>query len=219
MIVVQHEPQEGPGSLLPLLPPDAQVVRAWQDPIPTEARALLSLGGGMSANDDLPFLRDELRLMRDCISRGAPVLGICLGSQLLSRALGGTVARAARPEIGFYRVRLSADASSDPLFSGAPSSFVAFHWHSDAFTLPPGATPLASSTLTPLQAFRHGRAWGVQFHPEMNAELLRSFIATGSGDLSTAGVDPDSLLSAAPRELPRLADLAAQVFHRWLSLP
>ena len=173
----------------------------------------------MSANDDLGFLRDEVRLIQRCVAEGRPVLGLCLGSQLLAKALGGAVSRAPRREIGFYRVRMLPEALEDPIWSSAPADFVAFHWHGDAFSLPPGAVPLAGSTLTPLQAFRYGpRAWGAQFHPEMDQELLRAFVETGEADLAEAGVEPEALYSAAPRELPRLAQVAGEMFRRWLAL-
>ncbi|HEY2029048.1 MAG TPA: type 1 glutamine amidotransferase [Myxococcales bacterium] len=220
MIVLQHEPLEGPGSLASLLPPGTRIVRAWEEPIPAEADALLVLGGGMSAYDDLPFLRDELALIRRSVDAGKPVLGICLGSQLLARALGGTVARAKQPELGFYRVKLLPDAASDRLFAGAPSSFVALHWHFDAFTLPPGAVPLAGSTLTPLQAFRYGdRAWGVQFHLEMDRALLEAFVESSPGDLNAAAVEVEALWAGADRELHRIETLGKALFTRWLSVP
>jgi GMP synthase (glutamine-hydrolysing) len=216
MMVIQHEPSEGPGSLASLLPHGTRIVRAWEEEIPHEAHSLLLLGGGASAYDDTPINRAELRLIRACISAGGKVLGICLGSQLLSIALGGTVARAPRKEIGFYRVRL--ENEPDPLFGEAPRDFVAFHWHGDAFALPPGAVPLASSTMTPLQAFRLGRAWGVQFHLEMEPALLGKFIETGAADLSEAGVDAEQLIAAAPRECSRLGEIARPLFERFLSL-
>jgi GMP synthase (glutamine-hydrolysing) len=220
VIVIQHEPREGPGSLARLLPPGTRIVRAWEEEIPAEASRLLLLGGGMSVSDDLPFLRAEKTLIQRCVLRGVPVLGLCLGSQLLAAALGGTVSRAPRKEIGFYRVRLLPQAQLDPVCSPSPSDFVAFHWHGDAFSLPPGAVPLAASTMTPLQAFRFGdRAWGLQFHPEMDMELLTAFIETGAADLAEAGVAPDALLTAATRELPRLAQIAAPLFLRFLAVP
>src|SRR6185369_10287030 len=156
VVIVQHEPGEGAGTLAPLLP-GARVVRTFAgDPVPREADALVVLGGGMGAYeaDRLPHLQEEIDLLRSCVERGRPVLGICLGSQLLARALGAEVARAPVKEIGFYRVRLTGEARTDALFAAAPPDFVAFHWHGDAFTLPEGAVPLASSTLTPMQAYR-----------------------------------------------------------------
>src|SRR5262249_31930304 len=150
--------------------------------------------------------------------RGRPVLGICLGSQLLAAALGAEVAPAGHKEIGFYRVRLLPAAREDGLLSGAPESFVAFHWHGDAFALPSGAVPLASTTLTPVQAFRSGaRAWGIQFHLEVDEEVLRAMLQ-GEDELSEAGVDKTLLLQQAARELPRLQAIARGVFQRWTAL-
>src|SRR5256885_8398282 len=220
MIVIQHEPGEGPGTLASLVR-GARLVRTFAgDPIPEEADALVVLGGGMGVyeQDRLPHLADEIRLLQDCVERGRPVLGICLGSQLLAAALGAEVTRAPRKEIGFYRVRLLPAARQDALLSGAPESFVAFHWHGDAFALPAGAVPLASSTLTPLQAFRFGsRAWGLQFHLEVDDEVLRRMLE-GEAELSEEGVDPAHLLEQGARELPRLREIAREVFQRWAAL-
>ena len=220
-VVIQHEPGEGPGTLAPLLS-GASVVRTFAgDAVPGEADALVVLGGGMGVyeQDRLPHLRDELRLLRRCVDAGAPVLGICLGSQLLAAALGGSVARAPAKEIGFYRVRLAEAARDDALFGGAPPDFVAFHWHGDAFTLPEGAVALAGSTMTPLQAFRFGaRAWGVQFHLETDEEVLQAMVDSGAGELSETGVEPELLLTQARRELPRLGETAAGVFARFAAL-
>jgi GMP synthase (glutamine-hydrolysing) len=217
VIVVQHEPGEGAGTLLPHLG-EVQLVRIWAgDPVPRtlgSARGLVVLGGGMGAyeQDRLPHLRDEIALLQAAVAAEKPVLGICLGSQLLAASLGATVAPTGRQEIGWYRVKLA--AADDALFAEAPRDFVAFHWHGDAFTLPPGATPLASSTMTPLQAFRFGaRAWGVMFHLETDADVLGAMVATGGLE-----GDGEVILSAAPRELPRLRAVADGVFARWAAL-
>jgi GMP synthase (glutamine-hydrolysing) len=220
VVIVQHEPGEGAGTLAALFP-GARLVRTFAgDSVPREADALVVLGGGMGAYeaDRLQHLQDEIDLLRSCVDRGRPVLGICLGSQLLAKALGAEVARAPVKEIGFYRVRLTDDARSDPLFAAAPPDFVAFHWHGDAFTLPAGAVPLASSTLTPLQAYRFGsRAWGVQFHLEVDEEVLAAMM-TGEQELLEAGVDPALLRLQAARELPRLRAIASAVFARFAAL-
>jgi GMP synthase (glutamine-hydrolysing) len=220
-VVIQHEPGEGAGTLAPLLN-GARTVRTFAgEAIPDDAEALVVLGGGMGVRDQdrLPYLRDEQRLLRRCVDRGAPVLGICLGSQLLAAALGGNVDKAKAKEIGFYRVRLTAAARDDALFSGAPEDFVAFHWHGDAFTLPDAAVPLAGSTLTPLQAFRFGaRAWGVQFHLETDEAVLQAMVDGGRAELSETGVDAELLHVQARRELPRLREIAAGVFARFAAL-
>jgi len=220
MIVIQHEPGEGPGTLTPFLR-GARLVRPFAgDVVPREPDALVVLGGGMGVAEQhrLPHLADEIQLLRRCLEKDRPVLGICLGSQLLAAAAGAEVAKAEGKEIGFYRVRLTPQARDDELFSAAPTNFVAFHWHGDAFTLPNGAVPLASSTLTPLQAFRCGsRAWGVQFHLEVDEEVLGSMLS-GEAELLEAGVDPARLRAEAERELPRLREIARAVFARWAGL-
>jgi GMP synthase (glutamine-hydrolysing) len=220
MVVLQHEPGEGPGLLAPVLG-DFRLVRAFAgEAVPAEAEALVVLGGGMGAyeQDRFPHLADEVRLLRRCLDRGRPVLGICLGSQLLAQAAGGEVAKAPRAEIGFHEVRLLPASRNDALFSGAPESFVAFHWHFDAFTLPEDAVPLASSALTPVQAFRCGaRAWGVQFHLEVDEDVFGAMMA-GEAELVGAGVAPVALRARAARELPRLREIARGVFGRWAAL-
>jgi GMP synthase (glutamine-hydrolysing) len=219
--VIQHEPFEGAGTLARLLPGHRLVRTFAGEQVPDDAQALVVLGGGMGVSDleRLPHLRDEIQLLQRCVGSGAPVLGICLGSQLLAAALGGSVQRAKAKEIGFYRVRMAAEARDDALFAGAPSSFVAFHWHGDAFALPPLAVPLASSTMTPLQAFRAGaRAWGVQFHLETDAQVLQAMVEGGAAELSEAGVEPELLAAQAQRELPRLQQIAAGVFSRFAEI-
>jgi GMP synthase-like glutamine amidotransferase len=220
MVVLQHEPYEGPGTLAPFLG-DFRLVRTFAgEPVPADADALVVLGGGMGAyeQDRLPHLADEIRLLRRCLDRSRPVLGICLGSQLLAKAAGGEVAKAPQPEIGFHEVNLLPGARTDPPFSGAPESFLAFHWHFDAFTLPREAVPLAASALTPLQAFRCGaRAWGVQFHLEVDEDVFGAMMA-GEPELVRAGVDPVALRTQAARELPRLREIARGVFARWAAL-
>jgi GMP synthase-like glutamine amidotransferase len=160
-----------------------------------------------------------MRLLGDAVRSGTPVLGICLGSQLLAAAAGGAVGKAPRKEIGWHGVQLLPGAEGDALFAPAPRSFPAFHWHGDAFTLPQGAVPLAASTMTPLQAFRIGaRAWGIQFHLETEEGLLEAMLSSGEAELRDAGADPARIRSRAASELPKLRELALAVFGRWAAL-
>ena len=225
VLLIQHEPFEGAGTLRDALSGcDVRVVRTFAgDPVPDGLAdgGLVVLGGAMGVYeaDRYPHLSDEMRLLKAAVRDGLPVLGICLGSQLLAAALGGSVAKAPRKEIGWFEVALLPAAREDPLFAGAPPSFDAFHWHGDAFTLPPGALPLAASSLTPLQAFRMGpRAWGIQFHLETDAQVLAAMLDSGAEEMREAGADPAPIRASAAAGLPRLRELALRIFGRWAEL-
>ncbi len=225
VLVVQHEPSEGPGTLADALSScELRLVRTFaDDPVPRELRedGLVVLGGGMGVYeaDRYPHLRDELRLLAQAARAERPVLGICLGSQLLAAALGGAVGKAPRKESGWHELKLLPGARDDALFEGAPRSFTALHWHGDAFTLPSGAVPLAASSMTPLQAFRAGeRAWGVQFHLETDAQVLEAMLASGESELREAGADAARIRERAEEELARLRELALRIFARWAAL-
>ena len=225
VLVVQHEPFEGPGTLQEALAGcELRLVRTFAgDPVPARLAedGLVVLGGGMGVYeaDRHPHLRDEMRLLQAAVRDGLPALGICLGSQLLAAALGASVAKTPRKEIGWFEVDLLPGATGDALFAGAPASFAAFHWHGDAFALPVRAVPLAATAMTPLQAFRAGaRAWGVQFHLETDRQVLEAMLSSGGEELRDAGADPARIRERAAAELPRLRELALQVFARWAAL-
>ena len=138
-------------------------------PEPNEVEGLVVMGGpmGVYETDKYPFLAHECRLIAELIRRERPVLGVCLGAQLLARALGARVFPGHGPEIGFGSVELTKEGKEDPLFGPSGPSFPVFHWHGDTFELPEGATLLASSTQYPHQAFRFGDyAYALQFHIE-----------------------------------------------------
>jgi GMP synthase (glutamine-hydrolysing) len=225
VLVVQHEPFEGPGTLDEALAGcELRLVRTFAgDPVPASLAedGLVVLGGGMGVYEAerYPYLKDEMRLLHAAAGEGRPLLGICLGSQLLAAALGARVAKAPRKEIGWFEVELLPGASDDALFAGAPASFAAFHWHGDAFALPDGAVPLAATALTPLQAFRAGpRAWGIQFHLETDHQVFEAMLDSGAEEVRDAGADSARIRARAAAELPRLRALALQVFARWSAL-
>jgi len=225
VLVLQHEAFEGPGTLGEALSGcELRVVCTFAgDPVPARLAedGLVVLGGGMGVYeaDRHPHLREEMSLLQDAVRSGRPVLGICLGSQLLAAALGAQVAKAPRKEIGWFEVDLLPGAADDALFAGAPESFAAFHWHGDAFALPAGAVPLAATAMTPLQAFRAGpRAWGIQFHLETDRQVLEAMLTSGAEELRDTGADAARILARAAAELPRLRALALQVFARWAAL-
>jgi GMP synthase (glutamine-hydrolysing) len=225
VLVVQHEPFEGPGTLGEALSGcELRLARTFAgDPVPASLAedGLVVLGGGMGVYeaDRHPHLREEMSLLQAAVRDGRPVLGICLGSQLLAAALGASVAKAPRKEIGWFEVDLLPGATDDALFAGAPASFAAFHWHGDAFALPDRAVPLAATAMTPLQAFRAGpRAWGVQFHLETDRQVLEAMLTCGAEELRDTGADASRIRARAAAELPRLRELAVQVFARWAAL-
>lgn len=137
--------------------------------------ALVVLGGGQNALDDenYPYVPALLDLMRGFVEAGKPVLGICLGSQLLARAYGAQNQIGGAHEFGWCRVALTAEAVDDPVLGGLPEEFPIFEWHDDTFSLPKGAVRLAGSAAVANQAFRIGRAgYGIQFHFEADRPLV-----------------------------------------------
>jgi len=181
LLVVRHVPWEGPHRLLdafegvPVRLVDGLV---GADPLPSldEVCGAVFMGGPMSANDTrrYPRLREELRWLRDAVEAELAVLGICLGSQLLARALGSRILPGPK-EIGFAPVEVLDE--SDPLLAPLAPTSTVLHWHGEVFELPAGATLLARSAATQVQAFRAGSsAWGLLFHAEADLELVERWL-------------------------------------------
>jgi GMP synthase (glutamine-hydrolysing) len=186
-----------------------------------DVAGLIVLGGPFSVYqcDRYPFLRGEMELIRRALELGMPVLGICLGSQLLATVLGGRVQAAKAPEIGWLPIRLEPAARSDRLFRDLPASFVTCVWHGDVFDLPPGAISIARSEMTRCQAYRCGaNAYGLLFHLEMKPEMVAACVSAFEPRLRQAGVDPDHCLAEAAGHLAALAPVAETVFGRWAEL-
>jgi GMP synthase-like glutamine amidotransferase len=180
------------------------------------AAGLIFMGGPMSANDDFAYLRQELEIIRQAVDRGQPVLGVCLGSQLLAKALGARVYRNAAKEIGWFDVHLTDAGGRDPVLSGLDPTETVFHWHGETFDLPDGAVGLAYSRLTRHQAFRVGpNAYGLQFHLEVTPEMISDWCRQDEncGDVREleAPLDPEF-------NKQRLAALSRLVFGRWCAL-
>ena len=156
--VMQHHPVENLGSIADALEGAAlawQYVRTFEgQPVPKDmkgAGGLILMGGpqGVYEADEHPYLKEEMRLIESALKDDRPVLGVCLGSQLLAAALGAKVYKGTRREIGWHPVKLTADARDDRLLKGVPEQFTAFHWHGDIFDLPKDSVTLASSEITP----------------------------------------------------------------------
>jgi GMP synthase (glutamine-hydrolysing) len=136
--------------------------------------AVLVFGGAMHVDQESrhSWLRDEDALLRDLAAHEAPMLGVCLGAQLIAKALGARVGAMPAPQIGWFDVEQTREAADDPVFGGLPRRFSSFQWHSYEFELPPNAVPLASDSAC-LQAYRAGEnAWGIQFHAEVTKESV-----------------------------------------------
>lgn len=155
------------------------VPRRREPPAPLEEYgAVLVFGGAMHVDqeDRFGWLRDELRLIRRLAGDGVPLLGVCLGAQLLAKALDAPVRRMPSPEVGWFDVELSPEAAGDSVFDGLPERFSTFQWHSYSFELPAGAVPLARNDRC-LQAFRAGdSAWAIQFHAEVTREAVGDWL-------------------------------------------
>ncbi len=226
--VLQHVGCEPPGLIERAL--DAAGVRVRRvrcfagEPVPTEmgkAAGLVVMGGPMGVYERAayPFLDHGKGLIEDALSLGRPVLGTCLGSQLLASVLGARVEPGEQTEIGWFEVQLADEARRDALFAGAPPAFTALHWHGDVFHLPAGAVRLAGSRLTENQAFRYGEnAYGLLFHMEVTEAILRDWVAAFADEMRAAGVARNAILGGAARHLPALHAVGMPVYRRWAGL-
>jgi GMP synthase (glutamine-hydrolysing) len=224
IVVVQHAEVERPGIIADVLASQGNSVLTFHAPqLPQEledAQGLIIMGGPMSVYEDgkYPFLRDELHLIEKALQEGKPVLGVCLGSQLLAAALGAAVKKGQK-EIGWYQVALTKNAMEDPLLAGVERSFMACHWHGDIFDLPHGALSLAASSRTECQAFRYGdSAYGFLFHMEVTHEILQAMVRTFADELRGAGIEGEEIVRGGHEYLPDLKRIGKAVFKRWAGL-
>ncbi len=186
-----------------------------------DACGLVIMGGPMSVyeEDRYAHLRDERKLIESALALDKPVLGVCLGSQLLAQVLGAKVYAGRRKEIGWYPVTLSPAAAADALWSGVPADFMAYHWHGDVFDLPPNCELLARSEMTPHQAFRHGTsAYGFLFHMEVTRPLIETMTDTFSDELRETGNSGQQIRGQAGDFLPALDRIGQTVFGRWATM-
>ena len=226
--IFRHAAAEGPGYLAEFL--DIQQI-PWQliaidagDAVPNSAEAysgLVFMGGPMSVNDALPWIAPALALIREAVAGDIPVLGHCLGGQLISKALGGTVSRNPVKEIGWGEVTVADNEAARNWF-GAVQNFQAFHWHGETFSLPQGATLLLSSAYCTNQAWAIGKHLALQCHVEMTAAMIVSWCEIGADEIATASASPAVQSAAEMRrqmaeELPRLREVAARLYTHWIA--
>ena len=231
-LVLQHVAVEGPGILASCLEARGwtlETVALYEGArLPEDAQGyqtVIVMGGPMGVYDEAayPFLRHEQRFLTRVLAQGVPLLGICLGSQLLAKALGARVYRNPQKEIGWYTIDLTPPGVADPLFASLPSPIPVFQWHSDAFDLPVGATPLASSQLCTHQAFRYGdRVYGLLFHLELTPAVIHSWLTAFHDELvgMQGIIDPARIVADLPHRYAAYQQVGNRVFahlieHVW----
>ncbi|HTV56379.1 MAG TPA: gamma-glutamyl-gamma-aminobutyrate hydrolase family protein [Terriglobia bacterium] len=228
VLVIQHAGVEKPGLIADELASagcNVQLVLAFDgQPVPQrpdDSDGLVVMGGpmGLYERDRYPFLQDEIHLIENALEEHKPILGICLGSQLLAAALRTEVKRGRQKEIGWHSVHFTEQARLDPLLTGIGQPVTALHWHGDIFEIPSGAVRLAYSELTECQAFRYREnAYGFLFHMELTAEILRGMVTTFADELRQEGIDGQEIIQAATEYMPKLQRTGRTVFHRWTAL-
>jgi GMP synthase (glutamine-hydrolysing) len=218
LVIEQDLPLRGDGLVGRILAAHGlprRTLRVWEDGLdgidPRELAGIVALGGTQHAWDEQadPFLADQRRLLAGAHAADVPVLGICLGAQVLARALGADVHTSERAERGWCDVELLPAASEDPVLGPAGGAARVYQWHQDAFSLPAGATLLARSPGVPVQAFRHGCSWAVQFHPEVDQPLLTAWMASFPDAAREAGLDGAALRAEGEAREPAVFDTFA----------
>ena len=224
--IFRHAPSEGPGYFASYLErkavPWTLVALDAGKSVPRGARAfsgLVFMGGPMSVNDDLPWISPALRLIVDAVRQDVPVLGHCLGGQLMARAFGGEVRAAPVKEIGWGEVRVAPNALARD-WLGETGAFESFHWHGETFSIPPGGTRVLENARCANQAFALGRHFGMQCHVEMTPELIAGWVRGGAAEIAQSqespGVQaPEEIERDLERRVAALHAVADRIYDRW----
>jgi GMP synthase-like glutamine amidotransferase len=226
--IFRHAATEGPGYFATYL--DRHEV-PWQvikvdrgEPVPANPgkySGLVFMGGPMSVNDDLPWIAPVLRLIRAAADANVPVLGHCLGGQLMAKALGGTVTRNPVKEIGWGRVEVLRNDAAAKWFGDGLASFESFHWHGEMFSIPPGATRVLASPWCENQAFVLGPHLGMQCHVEMTPELIRAWCRDWQKEVESLArrapsvQTPAQMTEAVDAKVRALNAVADRLYDRW----
>jgi len=228
ILVLQHLEIEPPALIADIIHKAGHTIgpiRLWLDETvpgnPDDWDGIIVMGGPQSANDAHPaWIRDETALLEQAIARDHPVLGICLGAQLLARAGGAVILPSPVRELGWYPVYPTDASAEDPLFRHMQDEQMVFQWHGETFTLPEHATLLATHPDVPHQAFRMGSSqYGLQFHFEVDQPLIRQWIDAGTSERAHLGDDGvQAMLAATQTHLNAMHAFCTQAVYAWLDL-
>jgi len=212
-VCLQHVPFEGPGAFATALTNRGVILERFlvpKDGVPKDAGDLLIvMGGPMSVNDSDGWIKEQISFIRTALQIGKPVVGVCLGSQFMAKALGATVRPGKALEIGMTSIQITQEAKQDPVFKSLPDSFDVFEWHGEVFDVPENCVALAGSEIAPLQAFRYGTtAYGLLFHLEMEQDGIDSLCRECAPDLTKAGLTAQDVKTASALHLPQLHQIA-----------
>ena len=222
ILIIKHIPIEGPGSIGRFLKDTAwnmQIIDlSLRQHLPDDTagiEAVIILGGPMNVyeTEKYPFLKKEADFLRKALKGEVPVLGICLGAQLLAKACGAKIVKAGQKEMGWHEVYLTEAGRADPLFEGLSLRLNIFQWHEDTFDIPDGGKLLAESPSCRNQAFRYGRsAYGLQFHVEVTVDMVESWIKEYTGSNALAGSATDNMIIEAYKSRESIEKQASVIY-------
>ncbi len=226
ILIFRHAPQEGPGYFADFLAHKAlphRLIRIDQnEPVPSSIdgiSGLVLMGGPMSVNDDLPWIPPLISLIQRAVDAELPVLGHCLGGQLISKALGGAITRNPVREIGWLPVNRVDNAAAADWLNDLPREFEAFHWHGETFSIPEGASRILESRDCPNQAFVTGKILALQCHVEMTADMVREWARLGADELENTCAtvqSPQEMAVDLEARVRRMQGVADKLYHRWI---
>ncbi len=226
--IFRHSPTEGPGYFATYLDsrdlPWRLVALDQGEPVPThvgEFSGLVFMGGPMSVNDDLPWIAPVLELIRRAVSVDVPVLGHCLGGQLMSKALGGSVGRNPIKEIGWGEIEIDDRPEARSWFGPGLKRFESFHWHGETFTIPPGAVRIMGNRNCENQGFVVGKNLGMQCHLEMTEQLIDSWCESGAEEIAGSKGSPavqsaEQIKSRMQEKIVAMRGVADRLYDHWV---
>ena len=226
VLISRHVENEGPGYLADFLDtrkiPYHVVKLDQNEPLPKSIdriSGLVLMGGPMSVNDNLPWIPETISLIRKALDADVPVLGHCLGGQLICKAMNGSVKRSSVREIGWHPVTALENPAARAWFNGLPPEFEAFHWHGETFSIPAGATRILQSRDCINQAFAIDGTLAMQCHVEMTTAMVESWAQAAGKELDDASptVQTAEAMTADLRtRVPKLQSIAERIYHRWI---